>query len=146
VPNYARSPDVIAGHRWFYVAWMAPALIGIYLVRHAKRRGMDPLVAGGLWFIVALFPVLGFSTFAYQRFSTAADRYLYLPMFGIAIVIAWALNRATKHRALIGSVTIAILVALGVRSVCQMRYWRDTPALFNHCIEVSGKEPGEREN
>jgi protein O-mannosyl-transferase len=71
-------------------------------------------------------PVLGLVGFDFQRYSTVADRYMYLPMLGVALAAAiWP-----------RAVVLLIAIALAVQSESQMRYWRDTPALVDHTLAL----------
>jgi protein O-mannosyl-transferase len=73
-----------------------------------------------------------------------ADRYLYLPMIGPAIILAWGakylldlLGNAAWMR--VGTtVTAAGLLALATAvTVNQLRYWHDTRTLFDHALDVT---------
>ena len=88
-----------------------------------------------LIFAIALSPVLGFVRFDFQAYSTVADHYLYLAMFGPAVLIAWALSHWT-HRGLRVS-AILLLAALGLRSFVQISHWTDSRSLFTHAIRVN---------
>ena len=59
-------------------------------------------------------------------------------MLGVAVTATWALTRVPprQHR-LATAVTVAVLVALGVRSFVQMPTWRTTTTLFEHVLAVN---------
>src|SRR6185503_17861474 len=50
------------------------------------RRSNGWLFTGWLWFLIMLVPVLGLIQIGGQA---RADRYMYLPMVGLTIVLAW---------------------------------------------------------
>lgn len=84
-------------------------------------------------FLIPLLPVMGFVPFWYQRLSTVADRYLYLPMFGVAWGIAWVaeqLSLRVPRAAWIGG-----LALLGAGSIAQGRMWRDARTLATRTVE-----------
>jgi protein O-mannosyl-transferase len=105
--------------------------VGLWLARRSAR----PMVAGALLFLAALLPVLGFVTFDFQWYSTVADHYLYVPMFGVALMAAWAGARWSGWPMRIGAA--AVLGLLGVVSFLQTQYWADTRTLCLHQIAVN---------
>jgi tetratricopeptide (TPR) repeat protein len=103
-----------------------------------KRRSWGrPLLFGLGYFVVMLFPVLGFFDQAFYRFSLVADHWQYYSVIGvIALAIAAARWIGTQtrlqNRYLAPSVCMAVLLALGVatwRRCCVYadgeRLWRD---------------------
>jgi tetratricopeptide (TPR) repeat protein len=105
-----------------------------------------PLIALSIWrrrdylaatliFIAAILPVSGITPFAFQRYSTVADRYVYLAMLGIALAIATALRNIAWQK-WIAPLGIAVVLLMGL-SVRQTLVWRDTLSLFTHAIEVN---------
>ncbi len=96
------------------------------------------LVFGLAWFVLALGPSAQIMTHHVHR----ADRFLYLPLVGLAVFIAIAfrsLNAMLKNRAaLIGVVAlaIAVILTLDVRSTRQVQTWRDSLALWENCVKV----------
>ncbi|HWC89027.1 MAG TPA: hypothetical protein VG433_05220, partial [Pirellulales bacterium] len=88
--DYGRTPAVVLSSAARYWAWIAPAcVLGLALVSRHRRMW---LTAAGI-FVAGLLPVLGFVPFLYQDISTVADRYLYLPMLGVALALAVWLDR-----------------------------------------------------
>ena len=150
VADYDHSPRVIFRDGWVYETWILPAIIALLIVRLAWQKRMRPVVAGSMWFVAALLPVLGFTLFAYQAMSTVADRYIYLPMFGIALAGAWGLDRLLARtrrksvRALIVIATLVLLGVLGVRTRIQTHYWHDSKILFDRNVALIGREPGTK--
>jgi tetratricopeptide (TPR) repeat protein len=76
-------------------------------------------------------------------FQPAADRYLYLPMVGVAIIVAsaldapwWALRSRERPWAL--AATLAVVAALAVASIRREAVWHDPVALWQDTL---GKEP-----
>lgn len=54
-----------------------------------RQRGRRPwLLWGWLWFLVALFPVIGLVQAGAQA---RADRYTYLPLVGVFVALVWSL-------------------------------------------------------
>ena len=110
-------------------------LTGLALVL-AKRA---PYVAvGWFWYVGALVPVIGLVQVGVQA---RADRYTYVPLTGLFIVIAWGLAQ------LCGASAAARWVASGTLSVClaallvlariQVGYWADSETLLRHTLAVT---------
>jgi hypothetical protein len=132
----ANPPELISGDAIYYT-WLVPAAIATLLWE--RRRKLRPLAAAALWFLAALLPVLGLTRFDFQTYSTVADRYLYLPMFGIALAAGWVLSRPWSL-ALPKVMTLAcavILTVLGVRAWFQTLTWHDTDSLFRNAHTVN---------
>ncbi len=131
----ATSANAVAA--WQVVA--AAGLLGLITAAalvHA-RRGY-PLV-GWLWFLVVLAPVSGLLQVGYQAM---ADRYAYVSMVGIYIVLAWgcaqwAQGRAWRRR-LVCAAAIVMLGAAGWRTYLQTHVWRNGVTLFEHSLVVCG--------
>ncbi len=81
-------------------------------------------------FTVALLPVSGIVTFVFQDISTVADRYLYLPMFGVVFALALALRRT--NRPVIKYIALLVVVLLAGRSFFQTAIWKNNLTLFAH--------------
>jgi len=115
----------------FVAALAAPAL--------ALRRRAPYLVAGGLWFALALAPTVGLVQVGFQ---SHADRYAYLPQIGVAWAVVWGigdlLGRARAPRAvgLALAGAAALLLAFGARA--QLRYWLSDVALWERTVAIAG--------
>jgi len=95
-------------------------------------------LVGWLWYLGTLVPVIGLVQVGEQAM---ADRYTYVPLIGLYIIIAWGLADLGKesHRRLtllIVSVT-SVLMVLALFSWQQARLWRNSIGLFEHTIKVT---------
>jgi hypothetical protein len=133
--DYGHSPSMAMSRLWFYLTWLIPAVIG-FVVCWA-RRTKPLLLAGAMIFIVAAAPTLGFTTFLFQRFSTTADHYLYLPMLGVACIVAGFLE-GRKPRIVWPGVAV-VIIALGSLSFVQTEFWLSDRALFLHTATINPK-------
>ncbi|MBF0487562.1 MAG: hypothetical protein HQK98_05315 [Nitrospirae bacterium] len=93
---------------------------------------------GWFWFLSVLLPVAGFAQVGYQ---SMADRYSYLPLIGLFIVIAtaagqWAVGGA-RRGVILCIAAVAILTAFSYISVRQTAYWRDDISLFKRAANVT---------
>ncbi len=138
--DYGRTPLVALRHGWLYVTWMVPVMIvalGLW-----KRSRF--LIAGLLIFVIGLGPVLGLARFMFEYYSTVADHYLYLPMIGTSIIVAWAMARF--WRPWLGGLAAATVLALAVRSYAQAGNWSDNQTLCSHAIALNPDSFGSYNN
>jgi Tfp pilus assembly protein PilF len=118
---------------------------------NVRRRPF--LIVGWLMFLGMLVPAIGLVQVGRQ---SIADRYMYLPMIGLAVMGAW-LDRpvyrggaepppypspevpeeGTRVRAGEIVVVVIVLTAFAYTTVHQLQYWRDTRSLFNHALAVT---------
>ena len=133
--DYGRTPRWVWDHVGGSVAvgWIAAAAAVVALLWLTRGRGRA-VPAGLAVFAVGVGPVLGLVPFIFQQFSTVSDRYLYLPLLGIALVVASTV-RAAGRRA--GRIAVVVLLALAARSVVQTGVWRDSTTLFTHTLAVN---------
>jgi tetratricopeptide (TPR) repeat protein len=85
-----------------------------------------------------LSPVLGFATFAYQRISTVADHYAYLPMVA-AGAAAGALAAQLMRRApsLAVGLWVAMAVAGGVLTSARLAVWKSDDRFFGAMLAAN---------
>ena len=94
--------------------------------------------AAGWWFgvalsIAALAPVLGFVPFEFQSHSTVADRYMYLPMLGVSVLLAMLIARWRRAVAF----TLPVLLSLLWLGYHQVSVWSNADTLFNHTLAIN---------
>ncbi len=113
-------------------------LVGISLLA-ARNVGRHPyLLVGWAWYLGTLVPVIGIVRAGEQA---RADRFTYLPLIGIFLMIAWgipALLAGWRHRRpALAAGAAAASVALAIASWFQVRYWRNSSTLFRHALAVT---------
>lgn len=119
------------------VALAVVALLGATVIVIRERSTRPYLAVGWLWFVVTLFPVLGIVQVGDQPM---ADRWMYVPMIGIWIAVAWTVASCVGDRRSAVAVTMGaavVVVALAVQARAQIRTWRDTQTVFTRAIEVT---------
>jgi tetratricopeptide (TPR) repeat protein len=116
------------------------ALAGATLLAVGVRRDRPFVLFGWLWYLGTLVPVLGLVQVGNQA---RADRYAYIPLIGISVIVAWEACRQVDRRpALRASVVAgaaAAMAALGVAAGVQAALWRDGITLFRHALSVTGR-------
>ncbi len=112
------------------------ALIGSTGLVLAASRKRPYLGVGWLWYLVTLVPMIGLVQVGLQA---RADRYMYLPLQGLSIMLAWGVADLVPpaRRKLISALAGAVLVALAVVTRLQLEHWRDSIALFARSVAVT---------
>jgi tetratricopeptide (TPR) repeat protein len=104
----------------------------------AARRRHPWLATGWGWYLLTLLPVIGIMQVGMQ---SMADRYLYVPMIGLLIAVAWEGGAwAERWRAggrVIEAVAGLALAACAFLSWQQCRVWKDGLTLFTHAVAVT---------
>ena len=100
------------------------------------RRKHPFLLVGWLWFLGMLIPMIGIVQVGQQ---SRADRYTYLPMIGVCILVTWGLLNLLKKwrhdRGIVFATAVLLIIALVARSNAQTEHWRNTEALWRHAVE-----------
>lgn len=122
--------------------WLATAalalLAGATALAWRSRRSRPWLLVGWLWYLGTLVPVIGWLQVGSQ---SMADRFVYVPLIGIAIVVAWGVTDVSRHvprrRALLGAGAGLAIVACAAAARAQVEVWRSDVALWTHAIGVT---------
>lgn len=114
-------------------------LAGITIGTLLWMRKRPYLVVGWLWFLGTLFPVMGL----FQVGEAAmADRYTYVALSGIAIMVIWGGAEAAQRLRLPSWGQKAAALGMGLACIvtasAQLRYWQNSRTLFEHTAEVTG--------
>ncbi len=125
--------------------WPTPLWIGAFVlvvvatvgaVLGAKSKPF--LAVCWFWFLGMLVPVIGFVQVGVQ---SMADRYSYLPMIGIFIIVAWLAavwaGHSPERVRLCAGLVCCVIAACSWRTNLQVRFWRDTETVFTHDLEVA---------
>jgi tetratricopeptide (TPR) repeat protein len=125
----------------------------------AQSRRRPYLIFGWAWFLGMLLPVIGLVQVGNH---SIADRYTYLPVIGLFIMLSWGLAELTERfppgmrpavamatkpanwlthspgRVIWSLVFGALVVLCGLITHSQLQYWRNTETLFRHALAVTG--------
>ena len=104
----------------------------------AQKRTRPYLLVGWLWYLGTLMPVIGLIQIGWQRM---ADRYTYVPLIGLFVVVAWlvpSLIRSSFWQKTVGPILAGtVLLGLTVTAWIQTGYWQNNVTLFEHAIAVN---------
>jgi len=113
-------------------------LLAITLFVIWMARQYPYLIVGWLWYLGTMIPVIGIVQVGAQ---SMADRYTYVPMIGILIMLAWGLPEFVKrwpyHKAALGILTGLIISILMMGTWIQVRYWQNSITLFKHTLDIT---------
>ncbi len=160
-PLDVRAANVLIGYLWYLYKAVWPAglaviypypaapsfalaaaagcaLLAASVAAVFAGRRFAYLSVGWFWYLGTLVPVIGWVVIGQY---TVADRYSYVPLVGIFIVVAWGvpdLSRrlAAKNR-ILPAAALAAIAALAVVAHLQVRHWKDSLSLFSHALSVT---------
>jgi protein O-mannosyl-transferase len=115
----------------------AAALLAAITALAVRARARRPyLLVGWLWYLGTLVPVLGIIR---QGEQAMADRFTYLPLIGVTVMVAWTAADVlgARGRTLLALAGAATLVAAALVTVAQVAVWRDSVTLFRHALAVT---------
>jgi len=146
-PYWDLTPESLLPYSFFFLALASLALM--WVLRGKTGRG--PLAAL-LYFLLMLFPSLGFFSFYFMRYSFAQDHFQYLGSIGVLALLAAGFSRLSRRgpagagtageRKLPVSpaslaahaVLVAALVALGTLTWRQNHIYRDEVTLWRSAV------------
>lgn len=123
-------------------AWQvlgAAMLIVVVSALAWRQRTARPYFAVGWWWLLGtLVPVIGLVQVGSQA---RADRYMYVPLVGLAIVLAWGLTDLVRQRprtrGVVAAGSVACCCACAVLTWSQVQLWRNDRALFQYTLGVT---------
>lgn len=116
----------------------AAALIGLVVVAWFLRKRYPEILIGGGWFVITLLPVSNLLATS----PVAADRYLFLPSFGLAFTAAALVSRVRLPLKLLLPVSLPVLFFFGQLTLAQNRVWHDDVTLWSHTAARSPQVAG----
>ncbi len=138
--------------RYFQAPWdqfsgmLIPAAVGVSIITAlvvAYGRKRPCLIAGWVWYLVAIFPLSGiFGPIGCQWIS---DRFTYIPHIGAAIAFVWmaaAVIPPRFHKGAIPVLAVLLLLPLAILSRRQLHFWKDGAAIFGKGAEYSRNDAG----
>jgi protein O-mannosyl-transferase len=123
-------------------AWPAAAACAVLLAVSALAawawRMRPYLAVGWFWFLGTLVPVIGLVQVGTQAH---ADRYMYIPMVGLLLMLAWGaadlVKKWPRTKPAIAAAAVVSCAACMALAWKQASYWQNSETLFQHAIEVT---------
>ncbi len=120
--------------------WLGPlsvvVLLAISLLVVRQLRQRPYLAIGWFWYLGAMVPVIGFVKVGAHAH---ADRYTYLPLIGITLLLVWLAADLTSSwrpqwRAALAGM---LILTCGLLTYQQVGYWHDSFTLFRRTLAVT---------
>jgi tetratricopeptide (TPR) repeat protein len=129
-------PDSFAAWR---VAGAAAVLIIIFIGVTLQIRVRPYLAVGWFWYFGTLVPVIGLVQVGGQAM---ADRYTYVPLIGLFIMMVWGgaemFGRWRRIGGVVAISTAAIVMSMLIAARMQTHHWLDSIHVFEHAIDATG--------
>lgn len=111
-------------------AGAAIAVVSAFAVHERVRRPY--LLVGWLWYLATLLPVIGIVQVGLQA---RADRYTYIPLIGLSIILAWgAAELGARRPRAVAAVAVVAIVAWAAATRSYLSAWQDSASLFQHAV------------
>jgi protein O-mannosyl-transferase len=135
-PLYPHPGNSLAAWQVLISALVLLAVTGAVLRFRSKRY----LLIGWLWFLGTLVPVIGLVQVGDQAM---ADRYAYIPLIGIFVMITWGAADLADSRQIGLSARMipaaCFLLALSFTAHQQLGYWSSNYDLWTHALAVTDR-------
>ncbi len=113
-------------------------IIAITVAVMMTVRRQPYLFVGWFWYAIIVAPVIGIIQVGNQAM---ADRYTYLPLIGIGIMLAWGVPMLLQHKVpskkILSSAAIIFLTFLALLAWKQCGYWKSSRGICSHTIRVT---------
>jgi len=104
-----------------------------------KIRNKPYFIVGWLWYVGTLIPVIGLVQAGF--WPAMADRWAYMPIIGMFIVIVWGMNDLLKewrYKEIVFALVAGIVLSFFIMSSSQqVRYWKSSVMLYKHALDVT---------
>jgi Flp pilus assembly protein TadD len=128
-------------------AWMvATAAILLIAVTTAALRYRDRhpyVIVGWAWYVITIAPVAGFLQAGEQA---RADRFMYVPMIGLLLIVAWGVPELAdrwlgagsdlRRRGLVAASLLVVLLC-SVAAHAQVQTWESSVTLWRHATRAT---------
>jgi Tfp pilus assembly protein PilF len=115
----------------------AVLLLAISIAAIFAGRRHPYVLIGWLWYLGTLVPAIGIVQVGTQAM---ADRYTYIPLIGIFIILAWGVPdilSSPRWKTPIAAVTAAMLLSCAVVARQQVHHWESSQTLWQHALSVT---------
>lgn len=121
---------------WVLASVLSLVAASVLAIVVGRRRPY--VLVGWLWYLGTLVPAIGIVQVGTQAM---ADRYTYIPLIGIFIVLAWGipdvLSRWPQWRIATAVVASGVLLSCALAARAQVYYWESSMTLWKHALDVT---------
>jgi protein O-mannosyl-transferase len=115
------------------LAFAVLAAVTVFAAASWRRRPY--LLVGWLWYLGTMVPMLGLVQVGGQEM---ADRYTYLPLLGLYIMVAWLVPSLVPVRLadwhILPALATGVVLVYAVIAWVQVGHWRDSVSLYEHML------------
>jgi len=129
-------PQPVETPKWQVLCTVLCLVAVTALALYSMRRNRAVFV-GWFWFLITLVPVIGLVQVGGQAM---ADRYSYVPLIGIFVMLSWSVPAALETQATrraLAAVAIMAMIASAMFTRKEVRYWHDSASLFRRALAVT---------
>ena len=113
-------------------------ILGVSAVAIRARRTRPYLTMGWFWYLGTLVPVIGLVQVGAQ---SHADRYTYIPMIGLCVMLAWGAADVVKQwprtRPAIAAAAVSACLVWLALARNETAYWQNSETLFRRALEAT---------
>lgn len=112
-------------------------LLAVSLLCLGQYQKRPYLTVGWLWYLISFLPVIGLIQVGKQAM---ADRYTYIPLIGLFIIIAWGSGEWAQgkvRKVLLSAAAVLVVVGLTGMTQRQVTYWQNSLTLFYHTLDIT---------
>jgi protein O-mannosyl-transferase len=110
--------------------------ITVVVIWRAKRSPY--LATGWLWYTGTLVPVIGI---VYAGGQAMADRYTYIPLIGLFIMVAWGVPELLKkwnyRKKILLTLSAMSILCLSIITWTQVGFWQNNITLYDHTLKIT---------
>ena len=107
-----------------------------FAIRSSKQNAY--IAVGLFWYLGTLVPVIGLVQVGTQAM---ADRYTYIPLIGLFIIVAWGVSdlfkKCSYRKIFLGVSAVIIISVLTACTYFQVSHWKNGVTLFENAINVT---------
>jgi len=111
-------------------------VVTVAVIYLGRRRRYLPV--GWFWYVGTMVPVIGLVQVGSQ---SMADRYTYVPLIGLFIIIAWGASELSARwryqKIVLGICSATVLTILLISTRMQVSHWQNSFTLFEHTLAVT---------
>jgi tetratricopeptide (TPR) repeat protein len=128
-------PEAIAA---WQIAFAVVVIPGVSAMAIHAWRTRPYLGMGWFWYLGTLVPVIGLVQVGMQ---SHADRYMYIPMVGILVIVAWGavdiVKKWPQAKFAVAAAGVAGCLACLAITPAQAAYWQNSETRFTHALDVT---------